>query len=242
MTGSFNNNDGSLRWAEEQYIRALETFSLTSPVKTLDGTVQGDVLASASGNFRLVLNTTKSQGAIKVSFLSLLRGGNLVLEAARLHEISAPKLAAVVRRRAGNPLERFSDVAKNLANEKVTFQNVQVLLKCGIIGKDITRVINTVRGSGDNFAYIDFWVSKISGVIETVGSTPPASIPATPISLMYNILDTPADEYIKNARFDAGCNAELKSNILSACVIANTLANARNLLIAARRLLAEVMA
>ena len=236
MTGSFNNNDSSLRWAEDQYIHALETFTLTAPVRSLEGTVQGDVLASASGNFRLVLNTTKTQGSVKVSFLSLLRGGNLVLEAARLHEISAPKLAAVVRRRAGNPLERFSDVAKNMGNEKVIFQNVQVLLKCGMIGNDITRVINTVKGSGDSFAYIDFWVSKISGVIESVGSTPPNAIPATPISLMYNLLDTPADEYIKNARFDAGCNTELKSSILAACVIANTIANARNLLVAARRL------
>lgn len=236
MTGSFNNSDGSLQWAEGQFTHALETFSLISPVKSLEGTGQGDVLASASGNFRLVLNTVKSQGSVKVSFLSLLRGGNLVLEAARLHEIAAPKLAAVIKRRAGNPLERFSNIAKNLNNERVTFQNVQVLLRCGIIGGEITKVINSVKGSGDNFAYIDFWVSKISGVIESVGSTPPSSIPATPISLMYNLLDTPADEYIKNARFDAGCNTELKNNILSACVIANTIANAKNLLVLARKL------
>ncbi len=236
MTGSFNNSDGSLRWAEERFIRALGTFSLFSPVKSLENTTQGDILASASGNFRLVLNISRAQGGTKVAFLSLLRSGNLVLEAARLHEISAQKLAAVVKRQAGNPLERFSSIAKNLNNEKVIFQNVQVLLKCGIIGGEITRTINTLKGSGDNFAYIDFWVSKISGVIESVGPTPPSSIPATPISLMYNLLDDPADEYIKNARFDMGCNTELKNNVLAACVIANTIANARNLLVLARKL------
>lgn len=233
---NLGGKDASLKWASEQFARGQELLTRIAPVTTLDSVQQGDVLASASGNFRLVLCTQNTSAGVNVSFLSLLRTGVVTMEGALLHKIAAPKLAAIVRRNTGNPLERFAAVAKNLENERTIFYNIQVLLRDGILGEHLQGAINTLKNTGETYAYVDFWVASLDGRIEKVGEShpPTPSSSFSSVSLMFNLMELPGDEFIKNARFNANCNAELKTNILAACVFANTIANAKSLLMMAR--------
>lgn len=225
-------NESSTEWAEEQYGKGILILNHISPVTNLSNLEQGDVLASTSGNLRLVLDiqaTSQTNGHV-VSFLSLLRDGIISLESAALNKISTSKLSALIKRRNGNPLIKYSTVTRNLKIELAVLNNIQVLLKAGPLGAKLQSKIAALKYNNNNqFGYVDMWASSNTGTIESVDDEQPNQN-SVKVSFQYNLLDLPKDDYIKSARYSVDNLPEMKDNILAACVIANTIANAKNLL------------
>lgn len=229
-----DETESTLRWVKEQYSYALDKFSRISPVTTLNGLMQGDVMVSLSGNARLLLKVDQKTSFTIVTFLSRLRSGKVALESTQLHKVDASKLEAIIRRKAGNPLERFSDVAENLEAERNILHNTRILLQSGNAGAQFRSAIQQLKKHEQAFVDVDLWVSIDTGEILQIGGGEPDA-PTRLISLTVNCLASPSEDYIKSARFDRESEQVVKRSILGAAVIANTLENARNVSIFAHK-------
>ncbi len=220
-------------WAKEQYLRGLEKLNRLSPVTSLASIEQGDVMISASGNVRTVLKTDKRPNGSLVTFLSRLHSSKVTIESALQDKIDLSKLQALVRRKSGNPLEKFGEIAKNLESEHAVLQNIRILLQSGMLGGQLRSGISLLRRKGELFVDLDVWVAAETGEIQQIGGEYPRT-PSRVVSLSINSIGTPSEEYIKSARFERGSEPLVKRNILAAAVIANTVENARNLMQMAR--------
>ena len=233
MNKGQQDNDATLKWAEQQYTRALHKLNRISPVTSLASLQQGDVMVSGSGNIRVVLKIEKRGAGPMLTFLSRLKSGRVTLESALLQKVDMNKLEALVRRRSGNPLEKFAEVARGLETERGVFHNVKVLLQSGVLGGQVRSALNLLKKAGEVYAEVDLWVSAVSGEIEQIGGDEP-NAPCRAVAMSFNCLGLPSDEYIKSARFDRETDPAIKKNILAAAVLANTLENARNLMVMAK--------
>lgn len=233
MSRGGKDNDATLKWAEQQYRAALQKFARFSPVTSLAMLQEGDTMISGSGNIRVVLKLEKRGSVNFASFLSRLKTNRITVENAELQKIDAAKLEAVVRRKTGNPLEKFADVARNLESEKAVFHNVKALLQSGTLGEHVHSTLSALKKSGEIYCNLDLWISAATGEIEQVGGDEPQET-CRIVNLSFNCLGTPGDEYIKSARFDRETDPAAKKSILAAAVLANTLENARNLIVMAK--------
>jgi len=199
-----------------------------SPVTSLASLSQGDVMISNSGNARLVLKVEKRPVGTMITFISRLRTGKVALESTQQDKVDLQKLESLVQRKAGNPLEKYSEQANALESERNILHNVKVLLQSGMLGGQLRSALRSLKRNEQLFVDIDLWVSAENGEIVQIGGEEPGVL-CRLVSITVNCMNMPSQDYIKSARFDRNSEEIVKRNILAAAVIANTLENARNL-------------
>lgn len=226
--GPQGSNSDDIDWNHELH-RGLEKFAWISPVSSLHQVGQGDVLLSTSGNMRLVLGIKEQGSDGRLTFLTRLETGRLRLESAMRSKIDKARVSALIVRKEGNPLSYFSDLAENLTSYKSVLQNVEVLLMTGQLGDTLREEVYQRRTQSNRLLTIHCGVSPVSGIIRVVGAVDPASS-HVPVGLQLSGAQLPGDEYIENALFYGAVEGVVRTSILAAAVIANTIQNAHNLI------------
>jgi len=217
-------------WANKEYTLGCEVLLPLVPESALKELQQGDVLASNSGNFRLVANIKKNGKQTNIVFISFLSSGKVVTEHAVLERVTAKKLLAIIRRTQGNPLGKIDNLMQNIENERFILQNIETLLKNNQLGIKLAENIEIAKQTTDeHYAFIKAIADVSTGRIENFGNEK-SNGNGINFSLDFNLKDTPKDEYIKTLKISKDVEFYPKRIILASCIITNTIANAINLI------------
>lgn len=227
ISGPQSSTTKGVDWSNE-LARGLEKFAWISPVSSLQQARQGDVLLSSSGNMRLLLSVQEQAKDARLTFLTRLESGKLRLESAMRSKIDKDRVTALIVRKSGNPLGLFREIAEALAAYKSVLHNVEVLLMSGQLGDTLREQVYRNRVDAEELITVHCGVSAVSGMIRTIGDVAPGGS-YVPVGLQISKAQLPADEYIENALFYSSVEPTLRTALLSAAVIANTLQNAHNL-------------
>ncbi|MCB0335751.1 MAG: hypothetical protein KDD62_05575 [Bdellovibrionales bacterium] len=205
--------------------RAHIKYARIAPVRSLKSLSQGDVVISKSGNIRLV---TSIQGEIEdpvACFLTKSPDGALKLENALVSKIDIERIESVILKRSGNPLKLVSQYLGALEQDAILYRNTLTLLKSGKLGEELERRLLLQRRNQDA-AMLTLHVREFDGLIVAIGARLPKEGERR-VAMRFNFEGQSDLEYIQEANFYAQTPVSVKEQLLTACLLANCIENAR---------------
>ncbi len=185
---------------------------------------QGLVVVSQSGNARLVLSVDEQTSDARITFLTRLRNGALRLESAMRSKIDIERIECLVARREGNPLTRYSDIVANLAAHRSVLTNIETILLTGELGLQLKEELQRTRPE-EGYREVMLAVAPNSGVIKEVGRLIRSTNLQT-VGLRFSVNAREGADYVSHALLYSETDRIVRTCVIGACVIANTLQNA----------------
>jgi hypothetical protein len=188
----------------------------------------GAVLVSKSGNLRLILsNQVNQNGRQSLFILNKTHRGTLIFERAEDRQIELNKIQAIVARKHGSPLQNYSAIIKYVEGYTDVMSNTALFLGLSELGKELKNEIEKDVNSKKYGTTIHVGLDTQSGRIEAIDEHSLLGL-HMPLGIKFGKLASPANDYIEKLLFYSEIKAGMKSNLILASILANTIQNAQN--------------